>query len=70
MNITNLECNCKLHQIEIEKMTFGKAITMLAICIYEHRSQKTGKLLKKRKLIGDVVLEEKDINLLKDFLNE
>jgi hypothetical protein len=56
--------------IEIEKMCFGDAINLLSICIYNHRSFQTGKLLKKRKLLGDVILEEKDINLLKEFLNE
>ena len=70
MNVQKLVCNCSFHEIEIEKMTFGNVINMLSICIYNHRSFKTGKLLKKRILIGDVVLEEKDINLLKEFINE
>ena len=70
MNIQKLVCNCNFHEIEIEKMNFGNIPVMLSICIYEHRSFQTGKLLKKRKLLGDVVLEEKDLNLLKDFLNE
>jgi len=70
MDIQKLECNCQFHQLEIEKMCFGKDIIMLSICIYNHRSFQTGKILKKRKLIGDVVLAEKDINLLKEFINE
>jgi hypothetical protein len=71
MNRTiTLECNCRFHQITIEQFdVHGEE--MLSICIYEHKSGYTGKLLKKPKLLGDVVLDSKQIEFIKSaFKNE
>ena len=62
-----LECNCEFHQVEIEHFDVHSE-DMLSICIYEHKSKITGKLLKKPILLGDVVLDKKQIERLKSFL--
>ena len=61
--IIKLECGCKFHQIIIEKFE-----DTLFICIYEHKSMNTGKLLKKPKLLGDVVLYPEEMKILKEYL--
>ncbi len=74
----NFECNCTFHKIEIEEFTLGvvpdfpsNPDSLMSICIYQHRSEKTGKLLKKPKLLADVVLDEKQVKFLKSaFKNE
>jgi hypothetical protein len=68
MNRTiTLECNCEFHQIIIEQFEVHGE-DMLSVCIYEHKSGNTGKLLKKPKLLGDVVLDKNQIELLKNIL--
>lgn len=67
-NLT-LECNCEFHQIVIEQFDCHGQ-DMLSICIYEHKSRNTGKLLNKPKLLGDVVLDKKQIWQLEDFINK
>ncbi|MHA1437962.1 MAG: hypothetical protein ACTSPD_10330 [Promethearchaeota archaeon] len=57
--IIKVECDCKLHEIKIEDNpidTTPNAENCLAIAIYEHRSGNTGKILKRPKLLADVVL--------------
>jgi len=65
--IIKLECNCLFHQIVIEDFNVHGE-DMLSICVYEHKSGNTGKLLKKPKLLGDVVLNKEQVEQLKDFL--
>ncbi len=67
-----IECGCKFHQIEIEEFTIDKVEgSFISFCIYEHRSGKTGKLFKKRKLLADVVLHPKETEFFKSaFKNE
>jgi len=61
-----LECGCKLHRIDIEEFTIkGAKGSFLSICIYEHKSGDTGKLLKKPKLLADVILHPKETELFK-----
>ena len=62
-------CDCKFHKIEIEEFTIEKEKdTLLSICIYQHKSFNTGKLLKKPKLLGDVVLDYEDTKKFKQIL--
>jgi len=62
-----LECGCKFHKIEIEEFTIDKVEgSFISFCIYEHRSGKTGKLFKNRKLIADVVLHPKEAKFFKE----
>jgi hypothetical protein len=49
------ECGCRFHQIEFDSFDVGGQ-KCISICIYEHKSGKTGKLLKKPKLLADVML--------------
>jgi len=62
-----LECNCEFHQIDIEQFDCHGE-DMLSICIYEHKSKNTGKLLKKPVLLSDVILDKKQTEQLKTFL--
>jgi len=63
----DFECGCHYHNVTF---TYYKDKTIpqfhsLFICIYEHRSKKTGKLLKRPKLQGDMVISgKKDISKL------
>jgi len=65
--LIKVPCGCEFHQLIIEIDTVhGEEMAFLSIV--EHKSQNTGKLLKKPKLIGDVVLYSKQLNFLRTFL--
>ena len=65
----NFECGCQFHKIEIEEFTVDIAEgSFLSICIYEHKSRVTGKLLKKPKLLADVVLHPDETKNFKNHL--
>jgi hypothetical protein len=65
--LLKLECGCQFHRIDIEEFTINNVKgSFLSICILEHKSGNTGKLLKKPKLIADVVLHPKETKLFKD----
>jgi len=51
-----LECGCKFHQIEFATFELGGELLM-DILIYKNRSEQTGKLYKKPKLLADVTLQ-------------
>jgi len=63
------ECDCigKCHQLEIEEFDIDKDC-YLSICMYKHRSDKTGKLLKNRQLIADIVLNPQNTERFKQCL--
>jgi len=66
-----LECGCKFHLLEVDEWT-SKGIdgSFMSLCIYEHKSGITGKLLKKPKLLADVLLHPEETELFKKkFLN-
>lgn len=63
----NLICNCNFHKIIIEKIKLYKDLNCYTMIIEQHRSFQTGKLLKKPKLVGDVVLTEEQFKLLKNY---
>ena len=67
-----LECDCEFHKVEIEEFTIHKIPgSFISICIFEHKSMKTGKLYKKPKLLADVILNPKNSKHLKQiFKNE
>jgi hypothetical protein len=62
----NLFCDCAFHKLEIEEFTLGEIEgTFLSIRTYEHKSRYTGKLLKKPKLLADVILSPEQTKLFK-----
>ena len=66
-----LTCGCDFHQIEMEEFTIkNEQGTFLAISLFEHKSGKTGKLYKKPRPIGDVILHPEEVVRLKDYLKE
>lgn len=68
--LITLYCGCEFHKIEIEEFTIDNK-SFLSICIYEHKSTNTGKLLKKPKLLADVVLHPDQVKFFKSaFKNE
>jgi hypothetical protein len=68
----SLICGCDFHKVEIEEFTIDKMEgSFLSICIYAHKSEYTGKLLKKPKLLADVVLHPDQTALFKSvFKND
>lgn len=65
-----LECTCKFHQIVVDYDCFSRFLSRLfGIYIYKHRSVKTGQVLKKPKLIGDVVITDNQMNKIQTFIN-
>jgi len=65
------ECGCHFHKIEIEEFDITKFGSFISMCIYEHRSGITGKLLKKPKLLADVMLHPEQVKMFKSaFKNE
>ena len=63
----SLECNCRLHKIEIEKFKILKnGEHYLSVRIYQHKSAKTGKRIHP-KLLGDVILTVKNAKKLKEY---
>jgi len=76
-------CDCKSHLLEIEynnvtewthtktKNEHKEKIPELSIAIYEIYNGKSGRKLKKPKLIGDVVIMDgKELDFFMDFLNK
>ena len=64
-----LTCDCDFHTIEVEEFSIEKIKgTFLSICIYEHRSGKTGKLYKHPHLQADVVLNPENTERFKQCL--
>ena len=65
----DLICNCGFHSVVIEKILPSTILSeYLCIEIYKHKSFKTGKLLKKPILLGDVILSPNDVKKLRNML--
>jgi len=64
-----LGCNCGFHSIVIEKFHISNfPLEYLDIEILNHKSFKTGKILKKPILLGDVILSPTDVSKLRKLL--
>ena len=65
-------CDCKLHMIDVDKrpLKFKKLeqLDYYGLTIYEHRSGVTGKLLKKPKELGTVILIGKEAKKFKKYI--
>jgi len=68
-NAIKLSCDCGFHLIEFEKTVFKDKDWFISVYIYQHKSFHTGKLLKKPKLLADVVLNKEVANSLIESLN-
>jgi len=62
-------CDCEFHQIGVDFSKVG-SFDIISIVIYEHRSGYTGKLYKKPKIMGDVVLLGKEAQKFLKFVKE
>ena len=67
--ILKLECGCELHKVEIEEFKVDGE-KFIGISVYEHKSMNTGKLLKKPKLLGDVILHPDQAKKLKEWIKD
>lgn len=66
--LITLICGCDFHEVEIEEYTLEKIPgNFISIRIYEYKSMKTGKIYKKSKLLGDVVLLPDQVELFKSI---
>jgi hypothetical protein len=64
-------CSCEFHNITVDiRPLKNSQIEFVGLTIYEHRSGKTGRLLKKPRELGTVVLIDKEARKFKDYLNK
>jgi len=65
-------CDCKLHSINVDKrplkLTKNLSLDFLGLTIYEYRSPVTGKIFKKPKELGTVVLINKEAKKFKEYI--
>ena len=61
------KCDCSFHIIEIDKKAI-KGISYIGMTIYNHRSEKTGKLYKKPIELGTVVLIDKEAKKFRKYM--
>lgn len=61
------ECGCNFHIVDVDIRPIDK-IPYIGMTIYEHRSGYTGKLFKKPKELGTVVLTGKEALKFKEFI--
>jgi 5-deoxy-D-glucuronate isomerase len=62
------KCNCDFHIIECDKRPIN-GLNYIGLTIYEFRSGNTGKLFKKLKELGTVILIGKEAIKFKKYIN-
>ena len=62
-------CSCDFHIVDVDiRPLKNSKIEFVGLTIYEHRSGKTGKLLKHPRELGTVVLVDKEAKKFRDYL--
>ena len=65
----NFSCSCDFHKITVDIRPL-EGEDFVGLTIYEHKSGQTGKIFKKLKELGTVVLIGKEARKFKDYLNK
>lgn len=61
------KCHCNMHMIDVDIKPLNLMTDYIGMTIYNHRSEQTGKLLKKPKEMGTVVLIGKEAKKFAEY---